>query len=431
MNATPQTDEINLLEFLSKISPNQNPYIQVMHYLENLSTPPSLPHWAQITLKFIIACHVLMWLQSWYLLYVRLRTGVFRLITITRLGLWRLDVPNMSGLAYFLYPPLVIADLTLQQKIDHGKRDMTDRIPLFGSFLWVCLCQCISAYWDKRQSALSKRTQRQKLPAYVIIPLNFLFIAILSWVIPFVVYLLCQSNYEYKQTRQLINQILMSLKDLSLTYNPQNFQSSTLLITLEPARQVLTHEKKMATFLRTALMIGLGDLIVLCLLYAPLLRKSFSTIQKQTEDFAFEGPNSNEQSKKLAHIKHRARQEYMTLLIHGLIVYLTALTFIPILIWQTSLRGFSFMRSQKWATITQIGMHGPFAITGNVIVFLLNLQARRLLDSYFIQKNLSSTISKSPPNPIQLDLCGGSTNYVDLDTPPSSATLFEKILENK
>ncbi|KAI7942646.1 hypothetical protein MJO28_012673 [Puccinia striiformis f. sp. tritici] len=132
-------DEIRLMNFINNIPQGVNPYDATIGYLAEATSPPTLPHWARIALRFFLGCYAFMWLQSFYLLYVRFKTRTFRLITVTRLGLWRVDVPNMSGLAYFLYPPLVIADLTLQQKIDEGGRDLTDKVPLLACKFLVVL----------------------------------------------------------------------------------------------------------------------------------------------------------------------------------------------------------------------------------------------------------------------------------------------------
>ncbi|OAV93587.1 hypothetical protein PTTG_27270 [Puccinia triticina 1-1 BBBD Race 1] len=49
-------------------------------------------------------------------------------------------------------------------------------------------------------------------------------------------------------------------------------------------------------------------------------------------------------------------------------------------------------------------MHGPFAISGNAIELLLNLQARRLLDLYRIQQNASRAISRNGTSQLHLQV---------------------------
>ncbi|KAA1092465.1 hypothetical protein PGT21_003867 [Puccinia graminis f. sp. tritici] len=376
-------DEMRLINFISSIPQDANPYEATIGYLEVATTPPTLPHWARLTLRFFIGCYALMWLQSFYLLYVRFKTRTFRVITVTRLGLWRVDVPNMSGLAYFLYPPLVIADLTLQQKIDEGERDLTNKWP-----------------------EATRHGRTVPLPRYVVITMNALFVCVLTWIIPCVIILTTQSNEEYKIIRRILGEILAVLEDYKSKYDPNTYQSSRLIAALLPAREMLLHEKNMARYLRTALIIGLSNLLLLCLLYAPLLKNSIGAIQRRTEECTFAVAISpfDQSGAQFAHIKHRVRQEYWTSFIHGLAVYMTALALVPILIWQVSFPGPAYMRSQAWLTVTQIGMHGPFAISGNAIELLLNLQARRLLDLYRIQQNASRTISRNGTSQLHLEV---------------------------
>lgn len=434
-------DELRFLDFIYAIPLDANPYNAAIEYLNSATTPPSLPQWARHLLQFFIACYVLMWFQSFYLLYVRFETRMFRLITVTRLGLWRVDVPNMSGLAYFLYPPLVIADLTLQGKIDEGKRDLTDKVPLLAckfllvliaswAFLWVCACQCLSNYWDDQCPEALRHGRRVQLPRYVVITMNILFVCLLTWFVPCIIYLTARSNEEYKMIRQILSEVVTLLTNYIPQYDPDTYRPSTLITVLLPSKAMLLHEQNMAHYLRKALLIGLSDLIFLCLLYAPLLRYSIGAIQRRTEECTFAVTTfDNDQSEKLAHIKHRVRQEYWTSFIHGLAVYLTALALLPVLIWQVCFPGSSFLRSQKWLVVTQVGMHGPFAISGNIIVLLLNLQAQRLLDVYRIQQNASRANFRTRGSPLHQEFSSTNSDDVSENVHPGPPSLGDKTME--
>ncbi|KAH9445484.1 hypothetical protein Pst134EA_022448 [Puccinia striiformis f. sp. tritici] len=451
-------DEIRLMNFINNIPQGVNPYDATIGYLAEATSPPTLPHWARIALRFFLGCYAFMWLQSFYLLYVRFKTRTFRLITVTRLGLWRVDVPNMSGLAYFLYPPLVIADLTLQQKIDEGGRDLTDKVPLLAckflvvltaswgtsfahiwhmltiafTFIWVCACQCVSNYWDDQWPESSRHGRTVPLPRYVVITMNTLFVCVLTWIIPCVIILTTQSNEEYKKIRHILGEILVVLKDYSSKFDPDTYQASRLIAALMPAREILVHEENMARYLRTALIIGLANLLLLCLLYAPLLKNSIGAIQRRTEECTFAVAISPfDQSEQFAHIKHRVRQEYWTSFIHGLAVYMTSLALVPILIWQVSFPGPEYMRSRTWLTVTQIGMHGPFALSGNAIELLLNLQARRLLDLYRIQKTASRSISRNGTSQLHLEVSSTESVNVTETAQQDPLCLDDKHMELK
>jgi len=414
---------MRLLTFIRNIPPNVNPYPETIGYLQHQAAPPTLPHWARVALRFFIVCYALMWLQSFYLLYVRFKTRTFRVITVTRLGLWRVDVPNMSAVAYFVYPPLVIADLSLQLKIDEGQRDLTNKVPLLAckflvvltaswAFIWVCACQCLSNYWDDQWPESSRHGRTVPLPRYVVLTMNALFVCLLTWILPCVIFLTTRSNEEYKAIRRILASILAVLEDHSRRYDPSTFDSSSLISALLPAREILVHERNMARYLRTALIIGLANLLLLCLLYAPLLKNSVESIDRRTVECTFAVEISPfDQSGQFAHIKHRVRQEYWTSFIHGLAVYMTALALVPILIWQVSFPGPAYMRSRTWLTVTQIGMHGPFAISGNAIELLLNLQARRLLDLYRVQQDGSRTGSRNGTSQLHLEV--STTESVD------------------
>ncbi|KAI8458777.1 hypothetical protein BY996DRAFT_6410658 [Phakopsora pachyrhizi] len=285
----------------------------------------------------------------------------------------------MGALTYFIYPPLVLADLLLQHKIDNGERDLTNKIPLFGGkflviisaawgFLWVCACQCVSIFFDEKwSSAPQERNRAHRLPRYVIITMNTLFVVVMTWIIPVELALLCKSNREY-----------------------------------DKIREILRHVAKMVHYFRTGFMIGLVDLLILSIVCAPLLKTATRAIRKRRAEctFALAGCSSG-QAEQLCEMKIQVKHEYWTLFVHGMALYLTTIAFIPVMVWQLFVSGTSFMRTTNWITVTQLGMHGPYAITGNFflilmllktsiferIVFALNLQARRLLMTHFKPEN--------------------------------------------
>ncbi|CAH7686248.1 expressed protein [Phakopsora pachyrhizi] len=373
-------------------------YILIFHFIA--SQPPILPTFAQVFLKVLMATYLLMWFQSFYLLYVRIKTRKFRFITVTRFGLWRLDVPNMGALTYFIYPPLVLADLLLQHKIDNGERDLTNKIPLFGGkflviisaawgFLWVCACQCVSIFFDEKwSSAPQERNRAHRLPRYVIITMNTLFVVVMTWIIPVELALLCKSNREYDKIREILRHVVSSLRELAVNYKSETYRPEFLFLTLLPARQIFVHEAKMVHYFRTGFMIGLVDLLILSIVCAPLLKTATRAIRKRRAEctFALAGCSSG-QAEQLCEMKIQVKHEYWTLFVHGMALYLTTIAFIPVMVWQLFVSGTSFMRTTNWITVTQLGMHGPYAITGNLIVFALNLQARRLLMTHFKPEN--------------------------------------------
>ncbi|KAI7945367.1 hypothetical protein MJO29_011755 [Puccinia striiformis f. sp. tritici] len=262
--------------------------------------------------------------------------------------------------------------------------------------------------------------------------MNTLFVCVLTWIIPCVIILTTQSNEEYKKIRHILGEILVVLKDYSSRFDPDTYQPSRLIAALMPAREILVHEENMARYLRTALIIGLANLLLLCLLYAPLLKNSIGAIQRRTEECTFAVAISPfDQSEQFAHIKHRVRQEYWTSFIHGLAVYMTSLALVPILIWQVSFPGPEYMRSRTWLTVTQIGMHGPFALSGNAIELLLNLQARRLLDLYRIQKTASRSISRNGTSQLHLEVSSTESVNVTETAQQDPLCLDDKHMELK
>lgn len=289
---------------------------------------------------------------------------------------------------------VVLADLTFQQLINAGLVADHGKLPLFGikfvvilagswAFIWVCFCQCVTSLWDKSWCAVSPQHITAVLPRPLRWFLNTVFMCLALWFIPAICVIFFRAESDLNKLRAVLKAITSDLRAQGKTANMVNYRRMDLLLRLVPARQLVVYRDRMAREFRAGMMIGLIDLIVLCLIYAPLLVISIGAIRKKTNECTFAIASCTaERSMQFKRIERRLAKEHRTLLNHALAAYGSTIIFIPVIAWQLSYKGTTFMQNRNWLILTQIGMHGPFAIGGNIIGYLLNQQAKRLLKTH-------------------------------------------------
>ncbi|KAH9808323.1 hypothetical protein DFH28DRAFT_997811, partial [Melampsora americana] len=399
-------EEQKILKFVRAIPHNVNPYFAAANYLEREAKPVVLPPWVQIVMGVIMGGYFIMLLQCLYLFYIRIVTGTFKFYSFTRLNLVKIDVPNLTCLGHFCYCLLVIADLIFQQLINAGLVSDHNKLPLFGikfgvilsgswSFIWVCFCQVVTSFWDKSWCSVSPQARTTSLPRPLRWFLNVVFICLALWFIPALFVIFINAESELKKLRAVLKAITSDLRTQGKLANMANYRQMDLLVRLIPARDIVAHRDRMARWFRLGMMIGIIDLLVLCLVYAPLLVISLGTIRKKTSECTFAMATCTaERSVQFKRIERRLADEHRTLLHHALTAYGSTLAFVPVIAWQLSYKGTTFLQNKNWLIVTQIGMHGPFAIGGNIIGFLINQQARRLLKTHRAVKDACQVSSK-------------------------------------
>lgn len=380
-----------MVAFVMQIPPNMNPYYAAATYLDQETKAVLLPKWARILLAVIAGGYVVMFLQCLHLLYIRIITKTFSFYSFTRLNILKIDVPNMTGLVYLFYTSMVLADLTFQQLIDAGYVSDRHKLPLFGikfavvlagswAFLWVCFCQCLTSLWDKSWCSVSPQKRTSALPTPLRWMLNGLFICLSLWSLPAFFVTFIGAEQERQKLRELARAITSDLRLHGKTANVTNYRRMDLLLRLIPAKQLTIHRDRMAHWLRLGITAALVDLIVLCVIYVPLLVISIRAIRKKTRECTFSMATCTaEQSVRFRKIERRLKEDHRTLVHHAIMVYISTSIFIPVVVLQLSYKGPTFVQNEKWLILTQIGLHGPFAITGNIVEWVLNKQARRTL----------------------------------------------------
>ncbi|EGF99122.1 uncharacterized protein MELLADRAFT_112973 [Melampsora larici-populina 98AG31] len=181
------------------------------------------------------------------------------------------------------------------------------------------------------------------------------FMCLALWFIPALIVIFISAESELEELRAVLKAITSDLRHQGAMANMENYRRMDLLVRLIPARQLVVHRDRMARLFRLSMMIGITDLSVLSLIYGPLLAISIGTIRKKTSECTFAiATCTAERSIQFKRIERRLAKEHQTLLQHALAAYGSTLIFIPVIAWQLSYKGTTFMQNKKWLILTQI-----------------------------------------------------------------------------
>ncbi|KAH9810190.1 hypothetical protein DFH28DRAFT_903209 [Melampsora americana] len=100
--------------------------------------PPCRSAWSRLLQHIIIGIYVIMFLQSFSLLFWRVKTNKFYFISLNAMGLIKFDCMSLCSLMGTIYSAVAITDLVWKETILQGFHDQAWQLILFGTkFLLV------------------------------------------------------------------------------------------------------------------------------------------------------------------------------------------------------------------------------------------------------------------------------------------------------
>ncbi|KAH9822408.1 hypothetical protein DFH28DRAFT_881426 [Melampsora americana] len=175
-------------------------------------------------------------------------------------------------------------------------------------------------------------------------------------------------NRDMKEIIQVCKAVVNTLGSTASTYNSTTYSPVKLLNILSPAKALASLRNDIGVHSRIVLTTGLIDLCLLTTLYVPLVGLTFRDIRRRTKQLFHTSPKTDSpEAADLAHkIHNRLKQEHVSLVAHAFAAYFSTMMYIPLLAWALSFSALNFVENKVWLSGMQIGMHGPFAISGNV-----------------------------------------------------------------
>ncbi|EGG12601.1 uncharacterized protein MELLADRAFT_101013 [Melampsora larici-populina 98AG31] len=296
---------IALITFISTIPPNVDPFMATSQWLtETQSVAASIwPY--MIALEF----------GTRVLIYLRVSNGRFSIGSVTR---------------------LTIACMTLQLTVQDGHDTYAQILALYGSkfitlylsawvFCWACACQCALASLERpwyeslhKATSSSRSPKRQDIIRWVI---NVLVPGVAVSSTAVIIWSFVMSQLTYQRLQKTLRAVHASLDAASEKFDPKTYKISDLIEALTPGQKITT-----------------------ILIYTPLLLATPRAMRQQAA--ANFKPNMNNTTSIIEGREKRrpfswrrpmgnTNIEYAILLAMGWFVELAALSYLPMIIWQS------------------------------------------------------------------------------------------------
>ncbi|KAH9813299.1 hypothetical protein DFH28DRAFT_1096414 [Melampsora americana] len=384
-----------IINFVNQIPHNVNPYIKVAHHVQALIKLPHFPPWLTTIQCFTIFLYIIVFTQAAKLLHIHIQAKHLTLVSLNQLGLIQVEFPVVMAIIHILYAPLVIFDIVFLELLNSGKiEDMSGEIIVFGCkflllelgsgcFVWVCACQCVSHFYPSPSDFSNSvyRTHTRRLHPIVRWWANTFFLGVILSSALFVGYCCIRSSIEYSSARRIIHAVAGELYSRAGHFNPQTYRTLDLLSLLQPASAVIPHVHLMAHFTRVGIIYHFAILVLLTATYVPTLWISLNRIYVENNlESRLCAPLKGMQGEshdKLSRTVSMTRSQRRTLVWQAVTWFSGTFIAVFILIAQLSFKGDDYERDEKWIALTYVGLHLPFGLLGNIILFSLNGYAAR------------------------------------------------------
>ncbi|CAH7672602.1 expressed protein [Phakopsora pachyrhizi] len=416
----PTAEELKVIEIVTKIPLSVNPYLVMADVVEGLTKPPPDPTWSKHIQVGLIVAFTVMFLQSCVLTYQRIRLGYFCKMKYNNLGLLVADVSDVSAVTYFAYTSLTIVDLALRFAAEKNIKYKGAEILVFGykflpivtcawgkrekllkikqyfllheadgqfilliinisqAFLWLCASQCAAILVAKIKFNCSTENL-VKIKGFICWSMIAFFLASTILPYPSVLWAYGAAQREWFDMRDIVQSIRGSLLSEAPNYNPETYNKLALLRLMLPAKNLIPHQSNMEDFIDIGIKAYLVAVLFPAVVYVPLLTISLKGLFKNSVSPAsIEAALGKDQAAELKAKAGKAHRQRQRMVYHALLLYTSVVSHLPAIFWQVFNNKPGFLKSNTWQTVTLLGLHVPFAITGNLVLVILNLHSRHL-----------------------------------------------------
>ncbi|KAI8452980.1 hypothetical protein BY996DRAFT_6415034 [Phakopsora pachyrhizi] len=374
----PTAEELKVIEIVTKIPLSVNPYLVMADVVEGLTKPPPDPTWSKHIQVGLIVAFTVMFLQSCVLTYQRIRLGYFCKMKYNNLGLLVADVSDVSAVTYFAYTSLTIVDLALRFAAEKNIKYKGAEILVFGykflpivtcawAFLWLCASQCAAILVAKIKFNCSTENL-VKIKGFICWSMIAFFLASTILPYPSVLWAYGAAQREWFDMRDIVQSIRGSLLSEAPNYNPETYNKLALLRLMLPAKNLIPHQSNMEDFIDIGIKAYLVAVLFPAVVYVPLLTISLKGLFKNSVSPAsIEAALGKDQAAELKAKAGKAHRQRQRMVYHALLLYTSVVSHLPAIFWQVFNNKPGFLKSNTWQTVTLLGLHVPFAITGNLL----------------------------------------------------------------
>lgn len=439
LNTEMTPDEIKLLNFITHLPSDLNPYLAIAKKIESDLHLAAFPTWVLVLQRCAIAGFTVVFIQSLYLIHLRIQARAFTFGKLLPFGMFRLDIPSSLAIAYALFSPLFVADLVWSEFVNDGNNDMAGKIILSGSkflvalsvswiFLWTCACQCVSIIYECRYGE-EYTSGRRFIHPVISYFLNVVFIMMLLLPIPGVFHCLVGVNVEYATIKHITKDVIRTLHHLAPQYEPSTSSLETLLSYAMPAAQVTSHFHTMAHLIGVSMIIYISVLIFFVALYVPLLGFSIGTLylgctpRKKLQTVLQE--LGHDRKYEISMMSRKMRRQRARLVFHAFMTFFSTLLHIPVIVLLLRFDGDHFFQNLDWRITASVGLHFPLSITANISIFVLILHSHYQLEECRTRGSTMKPAFDMPPDHLT---CDSISSYSEKHT---TTTDYETDLSSK
>lgn len=316
-----------------------------------------MPSWTHQVERGITFAYFLIFLQSVYVLYLRVKAKKFYFFKANSLGLLQLDRANHMAICECLYSRASIAEQVCRDRAVSGDLHLGWASFLLGTkymfaslciivFQWLCVSNCAVTEWRSMEAHQSR--DRHFMPRIVAWMLH---IWLASTIVGIIVPLIWTARglfIECHQINIIVKHVIHALLNAASTFSPQQFKPADLSVKLLPLNAVSPHAVLLLRYSYIQCNFCLITSAIILVTYTPFLVLTFRSFHKRRA------------------LNDQLRKQQWQVLTHALIQYKTYFVSIPIMAYMRSLPPDSSENNPKYWIALRIVLGLESSISGVV-----------------------------------------------------------------
>ncbi|KAH9461499.1 hypothetical protein Pst134EA_017803 [Puccinia striiformis f. sp. tritici] len=373
-----------LVDFVKNLPLSVNPYEATAEKIKQETRIAEPALWGLVlrritAFNFFVLCG-----QAIAVLWLRKKANKLHFFRRNKLGLIHVEMLNELVLLMFLFSLLAFIDLITQELAEKDVIRFSSKLVLqickfpfsavvswrkSSMFLWIL---CIETAMNVTSlGARARNGASIRLSPPVCFALNGILVALMFTPGALLLWVSVDGANALRAIEHSSRKIIALLLQSAPTYRPENYSYLSVLEIAKPIVAISPNIKRFAYDLRFMLYLFLVQHSLIAVIYFPLfiivlrsLRRQISPMELPEKRFV--GDHTTKKRNAIDKVRKR-------IIKHACLVYLQEILYCPPVLYLlfAPTRKVSQFSDPRWILVEQVGVHGPTAIIGNIILAFL------------------------------------------------------------
>lgn len=366
-----------IIQFATSLPPSTNPYEATAAKIGEETQTAELVLWGAILRRIIAFNYIMLCLQAIVALWLRKRAGKLHFFRFNKLGLIHVEVLNEIVLLMLIFSMLAAVDLATEELAERHLIRFSSKMVLHTCKFSFAAAVCWLFLWilgieaTLNLTSLGTRARAGatiKFSPYARFALNGSLLAVLAVPAIIILWISIVRSTIVGAIEATSEEVIANLLQRAPTYSPENYNPSSLLEILKPTESITPNSRRLGYTTKIMLYVYLAQHLFISAIYLPtwiiVSRRLAQEAVPADQLTGISSTNSpiSDHCNALLRVRRRVIK-------HGFLIILEEVLYLPPLVYMLFFfKGPRFYTDPNFLLIDNLALHGPSAITGNIIM---------------------------------------------------------------